>query len=748
MRSSDRRVATAKTRTGTVLQVAVPSPLHKSFDYLPPEDWPTGTIEPGMRVLVPFGRRRVTGVVLATQQAPRVANGRLRPVATVLDRRPILPRTLLRVLLWASDYYHYPIGEVVASALPALLRRGRDARSAIRFAWRPTELGRGTHPESLDRAPRQAELLTLLQRHPEGLTPDELSSALENWQRVSGPLSDKGLIERVERDCLRTTGNRSVSVPPKLNSSQSTAVSTITEARGFAPYLLEGITGSGKTEVYMGVIEAAVRRHRQALVLVPEIGLTPQLMARFRARFPEHPIAVLHSGLSDSERLCAWQSAAEGKAPIVVGTRSAVFVPLARPGLIIVDEEHDLSFKQQEGFRYHARDVAVVRARDERIAVVLGSATPSLESLHNANRGSYGHIHLPERAGSAKPPQIGLIDVRHQRLDEGLSERLIERVSQHLGRDAQVLLFINRRGFAPTLMCHECGWIARCQRCDANLTVHARERRLRCHHCGAERSIDRQCPDCGSSDLLALGQGTERLETALLRRFPDSGVVRIDRDTTRRKGAMAERLAEVREGHHRILIGTQMLAKGHHFPQVTLAVIVDIDQGLFSADFRAPERMAQLVVQVAGRAGRSERPGEMMIQTHHPDHPLLRTLIDHGYPAFAEAALEERRAAGLPPFASLALVRAEATQPEPPVRFLESARRALGTAGASEVEILGPVAAPMELRAGRYRAHLLLRASRRPALQDLLRRSLPTLLELREARRVRWSIDVDPMEMF
>jgi primosomal protein N' (replication factor Y) len=525
-------------------------------------------------------------------------------------------------------------------------------------------------------------------------------------------------------------------------------VEAIAASPGFVAFLLDGVTGSGKTEVYMALIDATLRRDRQALVLVPEIGLTPQLMQRFRRRFPARTIAMLHSGLADGERAQAWRSAAIGDAPIVIGTRSAVFVPLARPGLIIVDEEHDLSYKQQEGFRYHARDLAVVRARDERIPVVLGSATPSLESLHNASRGHYRHLHLPERAGRARAPRIGLLDLRHQPLDEGLSPTLIQRVSEHLDASSQVLLFVNRRGYAPTLLCHECGWVARCRRCDAHLTVHARDARLRCHHCGAERPVDPQCPECGSAELLALGLGTQRLEQTLADRFPGTGIVRIDRDTTRRRGAMAERLTEVRAGTHRILVGTQMLAKGHHFPDVTLAAIIDIDQGLFSADFRAPERMAQLVVQVAGRAGRAERPGEVLIQTHHPEHPLLRTLIENGYRVFAEAALEERRAAGLPPFTSLALLRAEAPRPEAPARFLEAARRPLAAAGADEVELLGPVPAPMELRGGRYRAQLLLRAERRAPLQRVLHRAVPRLAELPEARRVRWSLDVDPMEMF
>ncbi|MBA1146424.1 primosomal protein N', partial [Ectothiorhodospiraceae bacterium WFHF3C12] len=535
--------------------------------------------------------------------------------------------------------------------------------------------------------------------------------------------------------------------PPALNEGQAAAVAAIQGSLGgFQAWLLDGVTGSGKTEVYLAAIDAVLAHGQQVLVLVPEIGLTPQLLRRFARRF-EAPMAVLHSGLSDGERLGAWLAAARGEARLVIGTRSAVFAPLAEPGLIVVDEEHDLSFKQQDGVRYHGRDLAVVRAQRLGVPIVLGSATPSLESLANVERDRYRRLHLPQRAGGASMPTYRVMDIRGKPLKDGLSQPLIERMRTHLAGDGQVLLFLNRRGFAPTLLCHECGWLAECPRCDARLTLHQRRMRLICHHCDYQRGVDEFCPDCDSADLRPVGQGTERLEQALDLHFPGVGRVRIDRDSTRRRGALEQQLAAAAKPENRILLGTQMLAKGHHLPAVTLAAVVDADQGLFGSDFRAPERLAQLLVQVAGRAGRADRPGEVAIQTHHPEHPLLQTLLSSDYARFAQEALAERRAIRLPPYTAMALLRAEAVDPEPPTQFLESARRSAERQAVPGVELLGPVPAPMERRAGRYRAQLLLQAEQRAHLQQLLSRWVIGLAELPSARRVRWSLDVDPMEM-
>jgi primosomal protein N' (replication factor Y) len=482
------------------------------------------------------------------------------------------------------------------------------------------------------------------------------------------------------------------------------------------------------------------------LVLVPEIGLTPQLVQRFADRLGVEP-AVLHSGLSDRERLQAWLTARDGRASIVIGTRSAVFTPMLNPGVVIIDEEHDLSFKQQEGFRYHARDVAVWRARQLGIPIVLGSATPSFETLYNAERGRYQRLALPARAGDAKAPRLRSVDMRHQKLTGNLSPILLQAIGRHLEQGNQVLLFLNRRGYSPTVLCHDCGWVAQCRRCDARLIYHRGRRRLSCHHCGAEQAMAERCPACGGAELRPLGHGTERVEQTLREHFPQYSCARIDRDSTRRKGALQQLLADAHNGRHRILLGTQMLAKGHHLPNITLAAILDGDQGLFGADFRAGERMAQLITQVAGRAGRAAQAGEVLIQTHHPDHPLLRTLLTEGYHRYAAAALAERREAELPPYVNLALLRAEAAAAEAPNRFLNDAATLGRELRISGVSLLGPAPSPMERRAGRYRAQLLAQAAQRADLHRLLDAWLPSLAQLPSARKVRWSIDVDPMEM-
>jgi primosomal protein N' (replication factor Y) (superfamily II helicase) len=732
-----------------ILRVAVPSPLYRIFDYLPPpDDSGVRRCRAGMRVRVPFGRGRKIGVVVEIRASTELPAAQLKAALALLDEEPLLPAQTLALARWAAGYYHHPLGEVLAAILPPPLREGRPARLAGERLWRVTVAGRGIDPaEAVRAAPRQAQLLRLLQAHPGGLLQEALAAQGGDWRGALRALGARGWAEALEQPCLPETGAGEGGPAPNLNREQRAAVDAVDARAGrFRAFLLDGVTGSGKTEVYLHVIERALAAGRQALVLVPEIGLTPQLVARFRARFAV-PLAVLHSGLSDRERLCAWLAARAGRAPIVIGTRSAVFTPLPHLGVIVVDEEHDPSLKQQEGFRYSARDVAVMRARHGALPVVLGSATPSLESLHNARQGRYEWLHLPARAGAATRPAVLALDVRRRPLEEGLSQPLLAAIERHLGAKGQVLLFLNRRGYAPTLICHGCGWVAECRRCDARLTLHRSDGVLRCHHCTAQRPADTACPACGGRDLHPLGLGTERVERALQRHFPHVGIARVDRDSTRRRGALEAVLDGVHAGNHRILIGTQMLAKGHDFPNVTLACVLDADHGLFGADFRAGERMAQLLVQVAGRAGRAERHGEVLIQTRHPDHPLLTLLLTRGYEAYAAAALEERRRAELPPYSSLVLLRAEAAAREAPMAFLAEARAAAEALDPGGVLLLGPVPAPMERRAGRYRAQLLLQASERAALHRLLDAWLPHLGGLSGARRVRWSIDVDPLEM-
>ncbi len=727
-----------------ILRVAVPSPLRRSFDYLPPPGCPGGKLLPGVRLRVPFGKRSPVGILLEICDNARVPGERLKPALELLDEAPLLPPDLLELLSWASAYYHEPPGEVLSAALPGLLRKGRAATVTSGQHWRISPAGLRADPAALSRAPRQAEMLRYLAAHPEGVTATRLSAEQPRSRDALHRLARRGWVEAAPEP---TEPLLAAPTPgPALNPAQQAATARITgHLDGYAAYLLDGVTGSGKTEVYLNVIRQVIERGRQALVLVPEISLTPQTVVRLERRLGARA-AVLHSSLSDQERLRAWLMARHGETSVVIGTRSAVFTPMRALGVIVVDEEHDLSFKQQEGFRYHARDVAVMRARQAGVPIVLGSATPSLESLHNAAQGRYAHLTLPERAGSAAHPSIGVIDLRRQPMETGISRALLEVVDAHLKQNEQVLLFLNRRGYAPMLICHACGWVAECQRCDARMTLHTTAAKLRCHHCGAERPIETRCPACGAAELRRLGQGTERIEEVLQERLPGVGIARIDRDSTRRKGAMSALLEEIRQGKHRVLIGTQMLTKGHHFPDVTLVGVLNADQGLFGTDFRSAERMAQLIVQVAGRAGRAAKRGRVLIQTHVPDHPLLQTLLSDGYAAFASRALEERRLAELPPFAALALLRAEAPAQAAPTAFLDAARAAAEALRPPGVQLWGPIPAPMERRAGRYRAQLMLQALHRTELQRLLGAWVDALEQLPSGRKVRWSLDVDPME--
>jgi primosomal protein N' (replication factor Y) (superfamily II helicase) len=729
----------------TILRVAVPTPALDSFDYLPPPDATTAPPAPGIRVRVGFGARRLIGLVVGHGRESQVPLHRLRPVLKVLDSYPILDARDLELLCWASRYYHHPLGEVISAALPKRVRQGHAAARDGIILWRLSERGRQPGPGSMLRAPRQAALMALLGEHPEGLDSTQIETRLPNSRQPLAALEKKQLITKTSRPCLDVLDVEPVPAP-SLNADQRAAIDVIVAGFGrFNPMVLDGVTGSGKTEVYLTAIAAAIEAGRQALLLVPEIALTPQLVARFRARF-SGPLALMHSGLSDAQRHCAWHMARTGRAQIIVGTRSAVFTPLAAPGIIIVDEEHDGSFKQQEGFRYHARDLAVIRAHLWKIPVVLGSATVSLETLYNVERGKYRRVRLPARARRLSPPSLETVDVRRRQLSDGFSPLVLEQVRRHLESRDQVLVFLNRRGYAPALVCHGCGWAAACERCDARLTLHAGRNRLCCHHCGAERSIDPRCPACDGAELLRLGEGTERIEQALKAAFPGVSLVRVDRDTTRRKGALQDKLAGIERGAHQLLVGTQMLSKGHDFPNVTLAVILNIDQNLYSSDFRALERAAQLIVQVAGRAGRGERVGQVILQTHLPDHPLLEQLLRGGYEAFSRAALAERRLADLPPYRHMALIRAEAVRRNAPMGFLRRARAILSNSRKARVDLLGPAPAPMERRGGRYRAQLMLIGGQRSALQRMLQEGVPMLGKLPEAREVRFTIDVDPVD--
>jgi primosomal protein N' (replication factor Y) len=514
----------------------------------------------------------------------------------------------------------------------------------------------------------------------------------------------------------------------------------------FSVQLIEGVTGSGKTEIYLQLIEKVLKADKQALVLVPEIGLTPQTIERFEARFGQAVVA-LHSKLNDSEKRQHWYLASQGQAKIIIGTRSAVFAPMPNLGIIVVDEEHDLSFKQQNGVRYSARDVAIMRAKMQNIPIVLGSATPSLESLHNVQKGRYQHYHLPNRAGASSSPNFHLIDMRQQPLQAGLSKPMLLAIKKHLAKKSQVLLFLNRRGYAPVLMCHDCGWTAQCNNCDAFYTLHQKPLHLCCHHCGSSHKIFKACPKCQQTEhLIHVGQGTEQLETALGKLFPEQKILRLDRDSTRHKGSLDQILKSVHQREADIIVGTQMLAKGHHFEGVTLVGIIDMDNGLFSSDFRSIERAGQLLIQVAGRAGRAEQKGEVYIQTHQPEHPLLLTLLKSGYAEFSKQLLLEREQASWPPFSYLALLRAEALDSKQVFQFLHQAKSYLQQAELPHLQILGPAPALMQKKARYFRGQLLLQSQDRKNLHIALK-TLQAYLSEMETHKIRCAIDVDPLEM-
>lgn len=735
--------------TPTILRVAVDAPVPTVFDYLPPVGW-TGnrnTPAPGMRVLVPFRRSQRLGMIVAVTARTEQTPDRLKPVESVLDAAPLLGAADLDFVLWAAGYYHYAPGEALFDALPARLRRSSSPPLKPGTpGWCLTPEGR-VGVAGLTRAPKQAQVAHMLAASDTGLSSAALRHRLGGCHGALRALAARGWVAPCRIASGPWTRGRVSAGRPELDPHQRRAVDTIRGAfGGFRAFLLEGVTGSGKTEVYIRLLHGLLAAGRQALLLVPEISLTPQLLQRLTERL-DAPMVTLHSALNAGERERAWRCAAAGEAALVLGTRSAVFVPLPRLGLILVDEEHDLSFKQQDGFRYSARDLAVRRAQQARCPVVLGSATPSLETLHNACSGRYTRLDLPRRAGGAVPPELLTLDIRAQPLRAGLSSVLLHLMREELEQGNQVLLFLNRRGFAPVLTCHTCGWVGECPRCDARLTLHLAAGCLWCHHCGWIRVLPRTCPDCKGDDLRPLGRGTERLETELRDLFPATPLARIDRDSTRRKGELERLLGAARHGEIPLLLGTQMLAKGHHFPGVTLVGILELDQGLYGADFRAPERMAQLVVQVAGRAGRARRSGRVVLQTRHPDHPLLLSLQRRGYPTFAAAALEERRQAGLPPFSHQALMRAESRDAQAALEFLERAAREATAVSAKGVAVLGPVPAPMERRGGRYRAHLLAQADRRSDLQAFLTAWLIRVRALKGGSEVRWSLDTDPQEM-
>lgn len=727
-----------------IIQVAIPTPIADFLDYLPGEFEPQSFKE-GMRVQVPFGSRQMVGIVVGFAESSDYDEGKLRTIAEQIDQSPTFPADLLALLKRAAQYYHHPLGEVLTTALPKRLRQPERLEHTDTPVWQAITQASAENIASLTRAKTRRALFDTIQGCPEGVSADVLREESRQWKKAVEQLEEEGLVLQTPRTIKRelaVTANPG----PELNHEQASAVDALADmGEAFGVLLLEGVTGSGKTEVFMSGMERTLAAGRQVLILLPEIGLTPQLKDRINQRFNTHVVAM-HSAMNQTERMRAWRAASLGEARIVLGTRSALFTPMPNLGLIIIDEEHDTSLKQQDGFRYHARDLGILRAQILDIPILLASATPSLETFQKSRSGQYRLARLTQRAGKALPPRFLLVDLKREHLEEGLSQTLRKQMKTHLEAGHQVLLFINRRGFAPVMLCHECGAAVECPHCDRHTTYHSRSHSLRCHHCGYVSRPPEKCPGCGSSELIHVGVGTERLELHLKETFDDYSVVRLDRDSMSRKDALETTLAEIREGKHQIIIGTQMLAKGHDFPNITLVGIIDVDQGLFSSELRSLERMGQQILQVGGRAGRGSLRGDVVMQTHQPDHPLLKTLLSQGYAAFAEDILRERQAALMPPFGHLAMIRCSSPESHMAADFLSklvSLAQPLRPAG---VLLLGPIPSSMEKRAGRYYHQLLILCQERKPLHQFLNRFLPLVRAERTGPKVRWNLDVDPME--
>lgn len=728
-------------KSNQILRVAIAVPLHKIFDYFAPNY--VNATQIGIRVCVPFGKQKKIGILIGITQYSDLLPENIKQVLEFIDDRPVLSSTDIKMLRWISSYYHHPLGLVLVGAMPALLRKGKRAKIQQPKLYQLSAQGLKLNPATLVGRVQQ-RLITHLQSY--GLaTTKQLSKLEKNWRSAMQILQAKGWVVYATQQHLQPPHRLE---PVRANAQQQKAIDGVRGSMdNFATFLLEGVTGSGKTEVYMQLIGHVIAQGKQVLVLLPEIGLTPQLERRFKQCFSV-AVEVFHSGLTDLQRCNIWLKSQQGHSQIIVGTRSALMMPMPKLGLIIIDEEHDSSFKQQEGLRFSARDVAIVRAKKLNIPIVLGTATPSLESFYNIQTGRYRHLYLPNRAGLASTPTLTLLDIRNKLLHGGVADILLTAISAVLAKGEQALLFLNRRGFAPALMCHGCGWVAQCQRCDANLVIHHQDNVLRCHHCCHHQPLPKQCFVCQKTALLALGLGTERVEQVLQQHFPKQTIIRLDRDSTRGKGTLEKSLQQINKNDAAIILGTQMLAKGHHFPNVTLVGILDVDGGLFSVDFHATEKMAQMIIQVAGRAGRAEKPGRVILQTRHPEHQLLLTLVSQGYRQFASNALQERQQASLPPFSHQALFRGLSMNKLSAIYFLEKiATLAFNKAG-KDIAVMGPISAPMARRVGRFRYQLLLQAPNRASLHVLLDYLVISIANIKGRSKVRWSLDVDPVDLY
>lgn len=722
-----------------VFKISIPHTNRDFFDYA------AGDVKPqiGARVWVPFRNKTRLGVCVSLG-APENETITLKSIISVIDDVPLLPADLLALCLWISRYYQSPLSEVIPLALPKKYRHGDPRQLPTSTHYALLVSAEQAHQKLQANAPRQHALIDYIATQRNSVSKKRILQAGFSTAQLTALLACDILVAKEQtnkpglHDC-------EPDAPLPLNEEQNTAVRTIIEQlQAYRCFLLQGVTGSGKTEVYLQVIAHVLAQgQQQVLVLVPEIGLTPQLLARFTARFRE-PMAVIHSHLNDTERQQAWQLASENEVKLIIGTRSAIFTPMPTLGLIVIDEEHDASLKQMDGVRYSARDAALMRAHTANIPIILGSATPSLESLHNCTLKKYTLLPLNQKALASTPLHYQILDIRNQVLQHGMASSTLSAIKEHLQQQNQVLVFINRRGFSPVLLCHQCGWMADCRACDSHLTLHRGINRLICHHCGLAQTTPKQCPSCQGRELLPVGTGTQRIHDYLTTAFPDTAILRIDRDEVSKKHALDERLARISSGEAQLIVGTQMLAKGHHFPRLTLVVVLDTDNGFYNQDFRALERLGQLLTQVAGRAGRAEHPGQVIIQTHLPQHPLLNLLIQKGYNPFASSLLTMRQEATMPPYHFLAVMRAQGHDQSKLLHFLHAVKDHMH---AAEVEILGPAPAPMARKADQHRMQLLMKSPSRKKLHAALTQMRSWLVTDKIGNNVRWNIDVDPMDL-
>jgi primosomal protein N' (replication factor Y) len=737
-----------------IIKVAVLSPLDSLFDYRPEngkkiEDYPIGS-----RVNVPFGSTKKIGIVISYSEKSKLNFEKLKPINSLIDKDPIVGKDFIKLATWISEYYIHPFGDTLFNMLPNILRKGGSYNPYVMNMWKTNKKGQDLPLNTISKTPKQKRLLELLREKKSNLKEiSELDILKQGFSKeIIKKLFHKNLIEKYEKFYIPEKSQslidgKSENSNLKLTHEQKLSIDTIyNKLSSFEVILLDGITGSGKTEIYFQVINKVLASMKQVLVLIPEISLTPQTIQRFTKRFSKK-IAIFHSKLSEKERLLAWRACKEEEAEIIIGTRSSIFTPLPNIGLIIIDEEHDSSYKQNDGLHYSARDIGIVKAKNQNIPIILGTATPSLESFHNAQKNKYTHTKLKQRAGNAKLPNIQILDIRNKVLDNGFSEEAIHLIKNTLKSGKQVLVFINRRGYAPLLMCHDCGWNALCPQCDARLTVHRKQEALRCHHCNFSSRIPEKCNSCESKNLVFIGQGTQRNTETLQNLFPHFPVIRIDRDSIQNKKSFEKYIKKINSGDPLILVGTQMLAKGHHFPLLSTIVILDIDQGIYNPDFRSEEKVTQLLTQVSGRAGRAEHEGNVLIQTYVPDNDILSSWKKGGYHGSIVEILKNREFHELPPFTHMGVIRADSTKPDEAFRFLKSLIDNNRNDCSQNCQIIGPIPLIMEKRAGRHRAQIIFKSKKRFDLNKTINNFKTLINSNKKNYRLRFSIDIDPSEV-